>query len=266
MPDEESAALPIGTVERISSLQSGYNTTSQEAILSTVARDLEMRSGRIIQLKDREQIGQPVPEPVQRSARNGDFQREADAMAVALANAFPPEAVVPAPTEHYTPRMKLTCWQADKLAAEFLHSRRPERLHWNVCEPPSLLPSQPPSLSLPTFNPDIHPAYAAPPPPAFNPDIHAAYAAPPMEVEKLQPAAPKVFHCVFFFCELRMRAHTKHPALERNLRGRAVQSMRVYSGVGANGASNHAYMCAARALLPTRRLLPCWTANLMHHR
>jgi hypothetical protein len=174
---------------------------SQEAILNMVARDLEMRSGRMIQLKDREQIGQPVPgqpEPVPRRIPNRDVQWEADAMVVALTNTFPPEAVVPAPTELGTPRMTLTTWQADKLAKDFLRDRRPERVYWNVCEPPSLSPSQPPSLSPPAFNPDIHPAYAAPPPPAFNPDIHPAYAAPPMEVEKLQPAAPKVF-MVFSF-------------------------------------------------------------------
>ena len=176
----------------------------QEAILNTVARDMEMRSGRMIQLKDREQIGQPVPgNPVPRKIRN---IWEADAMAAALANssggkanAFPPETIVPAPTEHDAPRMTLTLWQADRLAQEFLRDRPPERVHWNVCEPPSISPSQPPSLSPPAFNPDVHPAYAAPPPPAFDPDIHPAYAAPPMEVEKLQPAAPKVF-MVFSFC------------------------------------------------------------------
>ena len=228
---------------------------SQEAILNSVARDLEMRSGRMIQLKDREQIGQPVPgQPVPRRIRNRDVQREADAMAVTLTNTYPPEAVVPAPTEHGTPRMTLTTWQADKLAEDFLRNRRPERVYWNVCEPPSLSRSQPPGLSPPVFNADIHPAYAAPPPPALNPDIPLAYAAPPMEVEKLQPAAPKVFMvfslCVSCVC-VRTQSTRHCQTLERNLRGRAVQSMHVHSGVGAGGASNHAYMCAARVRLLT---------------
>ena len=58
----------------------------------------------------------------------------------------------------------------------------------------------------PAFNPAIHPAYAAPPPPAnggvgggaFNPAIHPAYAAPPPpphgEDEAHIPSAPTYVH------------------------------------------------------------------------
>ena len=72
-------------------------------------------------------------------------------------------------------------------------------------------PQGPPALANPTgppaFNPAIHPAYAAPPPPAhgggagggFNPSIHPAYAAPPPppphgEDDAHVPSAPTYVH------------------------------------------------------------------------
>ena len=147
----------VGGADRIALVQRGYNATSHEAILGTVARDLQMRSDRVIHIRDREPLpvsGVSLGLSSSVNMRNTDrlapnnFLSEADAFAEAALNRGGPirkfvqnsNHVVPAaavrtvaaagmpPMEHNSaPYFQA---KADKLAEDHVRTHQPVRTSW----------------------------------------------------------------------------------------------------------------------------------------